>query len=303
MKFKQALARHRRAIPLLVLAAAVLIFAGALAAGRVAATVAARQNVNVEKNNYAAVDYSNLSEGYISVAYTAGGSQRIKVQITKSGGTTYTYNLNNTGTAETFPLTESDGSYTIKVFRNTTGNKYAQLLACTLDMKLRNEFLPFLYPNQYVNFNSDSKVVAKAEELCAGKTSDMDKLTAIYNYVVNNFTYDKELAATVQSGYLPDVDKVLEAKKGICFDYAAVMSAMLRSQNIPCKLVVGYAGTVYHAWVNVYIEGTGWIANAIFFDGENWTLMDPTFASSGHSSASIMKYIGDGSNYTSKYAY
>ena len=154
-----------------------------------------------------------------------------------------------------------------------------------------------------MNFNSDSKVVAKAEELCAGKTSDMDKLTAIYNYVVNNFTYDKELAATVQSGYLPDVDKVLEAKKGICFDYAAVMSAMLRSQNIPCKLVVGYAGTVYHAWVNVYIEGTGWIANAIFFDGENWTLMDPTFASSGHSSASIMKYIGDGSNYTSKYAY
>jgi hypothetical protein len=31
--------------------------------------------------------------------------------------------------------------------------------------------------------------------------------------------------------------------------------------------------------------------------------MDPTFASSGNQSESIMKYIGDGSNYTVKYLY
>lgn len=303
MKLTQVLKRRKRAVPILAAALALLVLTGALATGKIAATATTLKNVNVEKNDYATIDYSNLKEGYLSVAYTAGGSQRIKVQITKSGGVTYTYNLNNKGTAETFPLTEGDGTYTVKVFRNTTGNKYAQLLTCTLDLKLRNAFLPFLYPNQYVNFTSDSKVVAKAEELCKGLTSDMDKLKAIYNYVINTFTYDKELAATVQSGYLPDVDKVLAAKKGICFDYAAVMSAMLRSQSIPCKLVVGYAGTVYHAWVNIYIEGTGWISNAIFFDGENWTLMDPTFASSGNSSESIMEYIGNGSNYTSKYAY
>ena len=32
------------------------------------------------------------------------------------------------------------------------------------------------------------------------------------------------------------------------------MTAMLRSQNIPCKLVVGCAGTTYHAWIDVYVE-------------------------------------------------
>ena len=59
------------------------------------------------------------------------------------------------------------------------------------------------------------------------------------------------------------------------------MAAMLRSQNIPCKLVVGFAGKVYHAWINVYIEGVGWVDQLIYFDGKTWSLMDPTFVSAG----------------------
>ena len=225
------------------------------------------------------------------------------MQITKSGGTTYTYDLNNAGTTETFPLTEGDGTYAVKVFENTSGTKYAQAYSTSVTMTLRNDFLPFLYPNQFVNYTSGSQTVSMAAELCKDKSGDLDKVTAVFDYVVDHFTYDYDKAATVQSGYLPDVDKVLEAKKGICFDYAAVMSAMLRSQNIPCKLVVGYAGEIYHAWINVYIEGVGWVDKVIYFDGENWTLMDPTFTSTGKRSNSIMKYVTDESNYSQKYAY
>ena len=57
------------------------------------------------------------------------------------------------------------------------------------------------------------------------------------------------------------------------------MAAMLRSQNIPCKLVVGFAGEVYHAWISVWSPGKGWVEGAIYFDGTDWQLMDPTFAS------------------------
>ena len=39
------------------------------------------------------------------------------------------------------------------------------------------------------------------------------------------------------------------------------------------------------------------------FDGKTWQRMDPTFASSGKKSDAIMKYIGDGKNYTVKYLY
>ena len=93
-----------------------------------------------------------------------------------------------------------------------------------------------------------------------------------------------------------------EEKKGICFDYAALMTAMLRSQEIPCKLVVGYAGNVYHAWISVWTAENGWIDGAIFFDGQVWTRMDPTFASSGGRSEEIMNFI-NGGNYTTKYLY
>lgn len=259
--------------------------------------------VNTASNSKVTVDYSNLAEGFVSVKYTGGKDLKIKAQVIKENGTTYTYNLNNEGNYETFPLTDGDGRYTVKVYENISGTKYAQAFSYSLDLKLRNEFLPFLYPNQYVNFSDSSQVVAKAAELAAGLNTDMDKLSAVYSFVIKNFTYDYEKAKTVQSGYLPVVDDVLAAKKGICFDYAAVMSAMLRSQDIPCKLVIGYAGTIYHAWINVYLEDKGWVEKAIYFDGENWTLMDPTFASSGGSSPEIMKYIGNNSNYTQKYAY
>ena len=262
-----------------------------------------QSGVTVYKNSKATVDASNLALGFVSVAYTGGKDVRIKVQITKTGGTTYTYNLNNKGTAETFPLTEGDGKYTVKVYENTTGTKYAQAYSCPLPLKLTIEFSPFLYANQYVNFSDDSKVVAKAAELTKGLTTDLDKVTEIYHYVINNITYDYQLAATVASGYLPDVDAVLTSGKGICFDYAAVMASMLRSQNIPCKLIVGYAGTVYHAWINVYIDGVGWVDHLIYFNGEDWSMMDPTFVSNGKNNPAVLKYVGDGTNYTEKYAY
>lgn len=248
------------------------------------------------------MDASNSSQGYVMIKY-AGSNSKIKVQLTKSGGTTYTYNLNARAAYEVFPLTEGNGSYTIKVFENVSGTKYAQAFSQTFNVSLANQFLPFLYPNQYVNFTAGSQTVATGLQLTAGITQDLKKVEKIYDYVVDNITYDKAKAASVQSGYLPSVDSVLASKKGICFDYAAVMATMLRSQNIPAKLVVGYSGSTYHAWINIYTPETGWVDSMIYFDGNKWHMMDPTFASSGKKSDSIMKYIGDGKNYQAKYAY
>ena len=131
----------------------------------------------------------------------------------------------------------------------------------------------------------------------------LDKLEVVYSYVTSNYSYDTQLAQTVSSGYVPSLDHMLEVKKGICFDYAALMTGMLRSQSIPCKLVVGYAGSAYHAWISVYSEETGWIDNAIYFDGTSWQRMDPTFVSCAGNSADMRRYIGDNSNYSPVYFY
>lgn len=297
------LLKSKRIKALLLVAVALLAMAAYAMAASIPSRAVTKGGVNVAKNAKVTIDYSNLSEGFVSVQYTGGKDVRIKVQVARAGGITYTYDLNSDGTAEIFPLTDGNGKYTVKVFENVSGTKYSQAYSTELNVSLRDDLLPYLYPNQYVNYTSDSAVVKKAAELVSGASTELDKLTAIYDYVVSNFTYDYDKANNVQSGYIPNVDSVFEQKTGICFDYAAVMAAMLRSQDIPCKLVIGYATTTYHAWVSVYIPGQGWIDNAIYFDGQKWSLMDPTFASTGNSSPSAMEYITNETNYTQKFAY
>lgn len=256
---------------------------------------------SVEKNDRATIDYSNISDGYVMVNFTGSTSTRLKVQVT-GPSTTYTYDL-PAGKWVTFPLSDGNGSYKTTVLENTTGSKYAIVLSASFSVNLSDEFAPFLRPNQYVDYANANQTVQKAAELAGNIGDPLEKVAAIYDYVVANLSYDKAKAQSVQSGYLPVLDTVLSTKKGICFDYASLMTGMLRSQGVPCKLVVGYAGTAYHAWISVWTAETGWIDGVIYFNGTSWQRMDPTFASSGGGSDEIMQYIGDGSHYTQKYLY
>ena len=248
-------------------------------------------------NEGVTIDASHISEGYIMVSYT-GTNEKVKLQITGPDEVVYTYNLH--GDYETFPLTAGSGSYTVGVFENIEGTSYSTLFTQTIDVKIDDEFGSYLYANQYVNFNGDSKVVEKAEELSKPCNDDLEVIEQVYNYMISNFTYDYDKAESVQSGYLPDVDEVFEAQTGICFDYAAVMAAMLRSQRIPTRLEVGYAGDVYHAWISTYIEEQGWVNGIIQFDGKNWELMDPTFAST---SSKPKDFITNTDEYITKFVY
>ena len=256
----------------------------------------------VKKNNKAVIDYSNTKDGYVMVKYTAATTKKLKVQV-KGPTTTYTYNIAADNAWDTYPLSDGDGNYQVVVYENISGTKYSTALSVSFAVTLEDEFAPFLRPNQYVDYENAPNTVAKAQELTKDKTDTLSKVTAVYDYVVQSLTYDKQLAATVQSGYLPVLDTVLAKKSGICFDYASLMTGMLRSQGIPCKLVVGYAGTAYHAWISVWSEETGWVEGVIYFNGTAWQRMDPTFASTGKQSQAIMQYIGDGKNYTTKYLY
>ena len=253
------------------------------------------------RSSKAVIDYSNAKDGYVMVQFTGSTTKRLKALVT--GPTTkYQYNL-APGKWATLPLSDGNGSYQIGIYENVKDTSYAAVVTQSLNVTLTDEFAPFLRSNQYVDFEAAPDTIAKAEELCAGLTKPLEKVEAVYTYVVNNLTYDKQLAATVQSGYLPALDKVLSNKTGICFDYAALMTGMLRSQGVPCKLVVGYASTAYHAWISVWSESDGWIEGVVYFDGTSWQRMDPTFASSGKQSESIMQYIGNGQNYSAKYFY
>ena len=256
----------------------------------------------VEKNDKAVIDYSNASDGYVMVQYHQAASNELMVLIDGPNGEQYSYML-NPGGYEVFPLTEGNGQYVVTVCEQIDNLKFKVVIRAHIDVVLTDPLSPFLRPSQHVNYNKDSAVVKKAAGLTSGTKDLIGDVSAVYSFVINHISYDAELAQTVESGYLPDVDAVLASGKGICFDYAAVMTAMLRSLGIPTKLVFGYTGEFYHAWISVYSEEEGWIDNIIFFDAHNWMLMDPTFASGNNQSGEIMSFIGEGADYVAKFQY
>lgn len=254
-----------------------------------------------EGNEYAIVDYSNAKDGYIMINYL-GTCDKVKLQLTGPNKVTYTYDLHNGFDA--FPLTSGDGVYDISVCENISGTKYSLSFCTKIEVSGISEFGPYLYPNSYVHFSKDNKVITKAANLAAYCNSDLEVVTNVYNYIIKNITYDYDKANTVKSGYISNIDEILESGTGICLDYACVMTSMLRSQSIPTRLEVGYVGAdmVYHAWISVYIEEVGWLNGIIQFNGVEWSLVDPTFGASTNEKK-LKEYIGDGSNYSTKYVY
>ena len=248
------------------------------------------------------IDYSNAAQGYVSAKYT-GSISKVKVLITCEGKSPQYPHDVNPGVTEYYPLSFGSGNYTVQLLENTSGDRYAEVVSCSFSVNT-SSLQPFTYSNHYSVYDSGSKCVYKAAELCAGKTGTIDKIAAVFDWVTSNISYDYNLAATVQSGYVPNPDRTYNSRTGICFDYASLMCAMLRSQGIPTRLVVGWAKTdIYHAWNEIYTEETGWITPELMLKNAGYNIADSTFYSTSSNKAQIASYISNSSNYTVRYYY
>ena len=242
-------------------------------------------------------DFSSLSLGYIAVK--AENEKPLKLQIA-CGEEKYNYDISNTGEPAVLPLNMGNGTYEFRLMQNVDGNRYACLWSDSRTVTLEDEFQPFLRPSIMSNYNEESECVKKAAELASGCADDLEAASAVYTYLVKHIKYDKQKAATVQPGYLPDPDETLSSGKGICFDYASLACAMMRSLGIPCKLITGYVDSdVYHAWNCFYIEGQGWITAGIKASANSWQRVDITFAAGGTGTDKLT----DDSRYTTRYTY
>ncbi len=246
----------------------------------------------------AMIDISAVKKGYVAVSAESG--ERLKFQVLK-GDDTYNYDIDSDGDPSVFPLQCGNGTYTFRIMENISGNKYACLYQTEAEVKIKNKFDPFLRPSDYVNYNKDSECVKKAKELAAGADDVNEVVTAVFEYITSNVKYDREKAENVKQGYLPTPDETLSTGKGICFDYASLAAAMLRSQGIPTKVIFGYVSPndLYHAWNMFYTEETGWVTVKFEVKGKEWNRLDMTFSAGGTDS----KFIGDGSNYSDVYNY
>lgn len=220
-------------------------------------------------NKNLVINDSTKQSGYISIKSNRTGKQKIRIS---KDDMTYTYNIGNE--FEFFPLQMGSGLYTIKLFINVSGKKYYTDGFTKINVKLKNEYCPYLHGNQYVDC-SFTDIINESKKLF-GELSIPDKISSVKKYITTEYEYDYIKAFLIKLGELPDIKRCYESKMGVCQDLAGLTAVMLRSVGIPCKLVIGYADNIYHAW------------NEILIDGE-WEIFDPTKSIQGSKISSYLK--------------
>lgn len=244
------------------------------------------------------IDTSHLADGYV-VAHLSSAA-RLKFQVV-TDAMTYNYDLANDGTSAVFPLNMGDGTYRFRLMKNTSGNDYVEAESVESDVTLSSEFAPFVIPNQYCDYDEDSACVAKARELTKDVDNQGEAIKRVCEFVVEHVGYDTDKARELSNatGYIPNPDETLASGSGVCFDYASLGAAMLRSLGFPTKIITGYVspGDLYHAWIMVYVDGS-WKTGEFSVTADEWSRVDLTFAASGES-----EFTGDGASYTERYVY
>lgn len=212
------------------------------------------------------VSSETIKKGIISLRYNTESNNRLKVMI-KKDGQAYYYDISKNET-ENFPLQMGNGKYNIALLENIEGKKYRIVDRDDLVFNTSKINSVFLNSIQNINWNLEMDSIKKAKELTKGLESDLEKINVIYNYIVNNIEYDYKKIDQIDNKYIPNIEDTLHNKKGICYDYSSLFAAMLRSLDIPTKLVKGYKNDidVYHAWNEVYID-------------DKWVIIDTTYDS------------------------
>ncbi|HEY8421931.1 MAG TPA: transglutaminase-like domain-containing protein [Thermoclostridium sp.] len=211
------------------------------------------------------LDKENLEYGVVGVTYPKEDSIRYKVAISK-GSETYYYDYIGPG-IEFYPLQLGNGEYEISLLKNVSGSKYMVVHNDTVRLNLDNENVIYLQSIQNVHYEPEMSAIKKAEELTDGLSNNFDKVKAVYRFIVSNMEYDYNFGSKMDKPYVPDIEKTYTTRKGVCYDFASLFAAMLRTQGIPVKLVKGYSNNIegYHAWNEVLIDGT-WVTIDTTYD-------------------------------------
>ena len=204
------------------------------------------------------IDYSHMDQGYVMVR-AQKSDKRMKLTV-EHGSVLLTYSMNNDEKYETIPLQYGSGEYTFSlgIAETADSSQYESAGTISLKCKIPDENSCFLYPNQYVSYSADSPVIEKAQELCKDLNEPADIAKAVCSYIQKTFLYDFVKFVTADEEQLPDIETAWKEKAGIEQDLSAVTCAMLRSQGVPAKLVIGTAEDSDNATIS-WRHSTSWV--------------------------------------------
>lgn len=121
-------------------------------------------------------------------------------------------------------------------------------------------------------------IKAKADELCKGMDTEVDKLRAIYDFVTHEFVYDN-VQLNDKLVYQDDSLSVLRRRMTVCEGFANLFAALCRAEGIPATVQYGMGRFDTNAFndetlINESVPTHVW--NAVLVDGKVY-YCDPTF--------------------------
>lgn len=126
----------------------------------------------------------------------------------------------------------------------------------------------------------------------AGK-STKETVKNVFEYLAKNVSYDELLVEDEISA-----KETFLSKRGSCDEFSHLAIAFLRANNIPSRIVVGYAnyggGWREHAWIEYYDSNSGWVSADPTFNEMNADALHVTFAKAVDKSAVIDRIMHSG---------
>jgi transglutaminase-like putative cysteine protease len=130
------------------------------------------------------------------------------------------------------------------------------------DMVEKGDYWEMLLPSHFAR--PTRRLSDLASELNLRRRDDpLTLLKGLNTALYDRFTYMPE-STRVDS----PIDDALQARRGVCQDFAHIMIALVRGLRIPCRYVSGYlfhrdhyrsTRDATHAWVEALLPGLGWI--------------------------------------------
>ena len=109
----------------------------------------------------------------------------------------------------------------------------------------------------------NDKVKRLADAITTRSKTPLEEAQAIYRYVIERMTYEKQTPGWGKG----DTLRACDVGTGNCTDFHSLFISLARARGIPARFQIGLPipekpeGEIpgYHCWAHVYLDGVGWV--------------------------------------------
>ncbi|MDB5736242.1 MAG: hypothetical protein JWN16_2879, partial [Alphaproteobacteria bacterium] len=129
---------------------------------------------------------------------------------------------------------------------------------------LNDDQFDMLEPSKFARPSPELESFMRIAELEKPAGDPLSALRVLQRAIYDSFEYQSGV-----TGVDSPIEDALEARRGVCQDFAHIMTAIAREWGIPTRYVSGYlyhkgsrdrsAADATHAWIESYLPSLGWV--------------------------------------------